>query len=68
MTCLTKEKDKEDRAVFFRNTDGAAQGAADRVFRSMMWMHAVRSMTCASTAGVHPVIVIVHLSNVSALK
>ncbi|MGD6794802.1 hypothetical protein [Metabacillus indicus] len=68
MTCLTKEKDKEDLAVFFRNTDGAAQGAADRVCRSMMWMHAVRSMICALTAGVHPVIVIVLLLNVSAQK
>ncbi|KEZ54423.1 hypothetical protein GS18_0205780 [Metabacillus indicus] len=68
MTCLTKEKDKEDRAVFFLNTDGAALGAADRACRSTMWMHAVRSMTCASTAGVHPVSVIVHLSNASAQK
>ncbi|WP_203290219.1 hypothetical protein [Metabacillus sp. cB07] len=68
MTCLTKEKDKEDRAVFFRNTDGAAQGAADRVCRSTMWMHAVRSTTCASTAGVHPVIVIALLLNASAQK
>ncbi|KEZ50264.1 hypothetical protein AZ46_0206100 [Metabacillus indicus LMG 22858] len=68
MTCLTKEKDKEDRAVFFLNTDGAALGAADRACRSTMWMHAVRSMTCASTAGVHPVIVILLLLNVSAQK
>lgn len=68
MTCLTKEKDKEDRAVFSQSTDGAAQGAADRVCRSTMWMHAARSMICASTAVVHPVIVIVHLSNASAQK
>ena len=68
MTCLTKEKDKEDRAVFFLNTDGAAPDAADRECRSTMWMHAVRSMTCASTAGVHPVIVIALLLNVSAQK